>query len=159
MILINGVPFTAYAKQWIIAGITNPFNPTRQKSISSDIVGKDADIKLTSIDAPVSSGGEWGDKDMTVGDAIPNASLEGLSPADKLDVKDMKARLNIFLKKLTDKEAKAIKLRFSSDAEGKQPTYDEIAEELGLTKMGAKMLIDRTLNKLKQFAKEENAVA
>ena len=31
----------------------------------------------------------------------------------------------------------------------------EIGNELGMTKMGAKMLIDRTITKLKQFARQE----
>lgn len=148
----QNVPFTAYAKQWILAGITNPFNPVRQTSISSDALGKDKDFGLTSIDAKI-DGGE--DKDMTIGDTIPDRR-EGLNPVDNLDEKDMKARLNIFLNKLTDKEAQAIKLRFESLPDGKRRTYDEIAKELDMTKMGAKMLIDRTLNKLKQFAKEES---
>jgi DNA-directed RNA polymerase sigma subunit (sigma70/sigma32) len=58
-------------------------------------------------------------------------------------------------KKLNDKEAKAIKLRFSTKPDGSERTFEEIGQELGMTKMGAKLLIDRTLAKLKNFAKEE----
>lgn len=149
----RGVPFTAYAKQWIMAGITNPFNPARQKSISSDAIGKDADFGLTSIDTPISDA-HSDDKQMTLGDTIKD-QREGVNPYDTLDEKDTRAVLGAFLKKLPEKEAKAIRLRFSVKPDGSERTYEEIGQELGMTKMGAKMLIDRTINKLKTFAKEE----
>lgn len=149
----RGVPFTAYAKQWIMAGITNPFNPTRQKTISSDAIGKDADFGLTSIDTPISDA-HSDDKQMTLGDTIKD-QREGVNPYDVLDEKDTRAVLGAFLKKLPEKEAKAIRLRFSVKPDGSERTYEEIGKELGMTKMGAKMLIDRTINKLKTFAKEE----
>jgi RNA polymerase sigma factor (sigma-70 family) len=150
----KGVPFTAYAKQWIMAGITNPFNPVRQKSISADMVGKDKDFAIASIDTQINSA-DSDDKAMTLGDTIAD-TREGINPYDMLDEKDTKAKLNVFLKKLTDKESKAIKLRFSTKPDGSQRTFEEISEELGMSKMGAKMLIDRTIAKLKTFAKEEN---
>jgi RNA polymerase sigma factor (sigma-70 family) len=149
----KGVPFTAYAKQWIMAGITNPYNPARQKSISADAIGKDSDFSLTSIDTPTNNGTS-DDKQMTVGDTIPD-TRDGLNPEDVLDDKDQNARLGIFLSKLDEREAKAIKMRFSTKPEGGEYTYEEIGKELGMTKMGAKNLVDRTLAKLKMFAKEE----
>ena len=155
MILINGVPFTAYAKQWILAGIFNPFNPVRQKSISSDAIGKDKDFGLTSIDTPINSAMS-DDKEMTLGDTIMDKT--GLDPAEMLDEKDIRSRLKIYLKKLTDKEATAIRLRFSTNPDGKQHTYQEIGEELGMTTPGAKMLVEKALNKLKTFYKEETNV-
>jgi RNA polymerase sigma factor (sigma-70 family) len=160
--LINGidkfdeskkVPFTAYAKQWIMAGITNPFNPVRQKSISSDAVGKDTNFSLTSIDSPVGNGTS-DDKEMTVGDMIPDRS-ETADPGEMIDADETRTKLGIFLKKLTEKEAKAIRLRFSTKPDGTERTLEEIGDELGMTKMGAKMLIDRTITKLKQFARQE----
>lgn len=150
----KGVPFTAYAKQWIMAGITNPFNPIRQKSISSDAIGKDKDFGLTSIDTPINDA-HSDDKQMTLGDTIADYR-EGTNPFDNLDEKDTRATLGVFLKKLPEKEAQAIKLRFSVKPDGTERTFEEIGKELGMTKMGAKMLIDRVINKLKTFAKEEN---
>lgn len=156
--LDKGVPFTAYAKQWIMAGITNPFNPRFHSSISSDIVGKkfnnEEDIALASLDTPITSA-DSDDKTMTLGDTIADRR-EGINPYDQLDEKDLRAKLGVFLKKLSDKEATAIKLRFSSKPDGSQRTFEEIGDELGMTSMGAKVLIDRTLTKLKEFAKEED---
>lgn len=149
----KGVPFTAYAKQWIMAGITNPFNPVRQTSISSDAVGKDGKFSLTSIDAPIGNGTS-DDKEMTVGDMVPDRS-ETADPGEMIDADETRTKLGIFLKKLTEKEAKAIKLRFSTKPDGTERTLEEIGNELGMTKMGAKMLIDRTISKLKQFARQE----
>ena len=146
----KGVPFTAYAKQWIMAGITNPFNPVRQKSISSDIVGKTGDISVSSLDAQINNG-DSDDKAMTVGDMIPDSNVSS-DPFEHHSNNDERAKLNVFLKKLNDKEAKAIKLRFSSKPDGSQRSFEEIGNELGMTKMGAKSLIDRTLMKLKSFA-------
>ena len=149
----KGVPFTAYAKQWIIAGITNPFNPVRQKTIHSDSMGKDSSISLTSIDSPIGNGTS-DDKEMTIADMIPDKSETG-DIVNNIDEKDTRAKLGIFLKKLSDKEAQAIKLRFSTKPDGTERTLEEIGNELGMTKMGAKMLIDRTITKLKQFARQE----
>jgi RNA polymerase sigma factor (sigma-70 family) len=149
----KGVPFTAYAKQWIMSGITNPFNPARQKSIHSDAIGKEPGFSLTSIDTPTTKG-DSDDKAMTVGDTIPD-TRDGLHPEDVLDDKEMRAKLKIYLSKLDEREAKAITMRFSTKPDGKEYTYDEIGKELGMTKMGAKSLCDRTLAKLKTFAKEE----
>lgn len=149
----KGVPFTAYAKQWIMAGITNPFNPVRQTSISSDAVGKDANFALTSIDSPIGNGAS-DDKEMTVGDMIPDKS-EAADPIEMIDADETRTKLGIFLKKLNEKEAKAIRLRFSTKRDGTERTLEEIGNELGMTKMGAKMLIDRTITKLKQFARQE----
>jgi len=153
----KGVPFTAYAKQWILAGITNPFNPRFHSSISSDIIGKKTkygNIGLSSLDTPITSA-DSDDKAMTLGDTIADTQ-PNTSPFDQLDEKDIRAKLGAFLKKLSDKEATAIKLRFSSKPDGSQRTFAEIGKELDLTSMGAKLLIDRTLTKLKEFAKEEN---
>jgi RNA polymerase sigma factor (sigma-70 family) len=149
----KGVPFTAYAKQWIMAGITNPFNPVRQRSISSDAIGKDSLLSLTSIDEPINDGSS-DDKTMSAGEKIAD-NREGINPYEDLEYKDLMATLHVFLKKLSAKEAKAIKLRFSTKPDGSERTFEEIGQELGMTKMGAKLLIDRTLAKLKNFAKEE----
>lgn len=147
----KGVPFTAYSKQWILAGIKNPFNPVRQKSISADTQGRDG-IGVTSIDTPINTNGD--DKEGTVADVIPD-SRDGINPFDVVDDQDAKIKLNIFLKKLPEKQAKAIELRFIPN-DGNPRTLEEIGKELGMTKMGAKNLIERALDKLKIFAKEEN---
>lgn len=136
-----------------MAGITNPFNPVRQKTIHSDSMGKDSSISLTSIDSPIGNGTS-DDKEMTIADMIPDKS-ETSDVISNIDEKDTKAKLGVFLKKLSDKEAKAIRLRFSNKPDGSERTLEEIGEELGMTKMGAKLLIDRTITKLKQFAKQE----
>lgn len=152
----KGVPFTAYAKQWILAGITNPFNPRFHSSISSDIIGKETkygNIGLSSLDTPITAA-DSDDKAMTLGDTIADTN-PNTSPYDQLDEKDIRAKLGVFLKKLSDREATAIKLRFSTKPDGSQRTFAEIGKELGLTSMGAKLLIDRTLTKLKEFAKDE----
>ena len=150
--LNKGVPFTAYSKTWIIAGIKNPFNPSRQKTIAADTAGKDG-TDVTSIDTPISST-KGDDKERTVADFIPD-TREGLNPFDTLDDKDIRIKLNLFLKKLPEKEAKAIRLRFSTKPDGTERTLEEIGKELGMTKMGVKSLIDRVINKLKTFVKEE----
>lgn len=139
-----------------MAGITNPFNPTRQRSISSDGAGKtDSNgytMSLVSFDAPT-TGADSDDKEMTVGDNLYD-DRAGVDPTELLDEKYMKEQLKTYMDKLSEKEAKAIELRYTIGPNGKPLTFDEIGEQLGMTKMGAKMLIDRALNKLKQFAKE-----
>ena len=115
---------------------------------------KYGNIGLSSLDTPITSA-DSDDKAMTLGDTIADTQ-PNTSPFDQLDEKDIRAKLGAFLKKLSDKEATAIKLRFSSKPDGSQRTFAEIGKELGLTSMGAKLLVDRTLTKLKEFAKEEN---
>ena len=147
----KNVPFTAYCKSWIIAGIKNPYNIERQKSISADTQGKDG-ISVTSIDTPINTNGD--DKEGTIGDIIPDTK-DGINPFETLADQDAREKLNIFLKKLPEKQAKAIELRFLPE-NGQPKTLEEIGNELGMTKMGARNLIERALDKLKLFAKEEN---
>ena len=96
----------------------------------------------------------WADKDTTVGDAIPDQNIalpweEGDADAEE------RALLNDWLKQLPETEAKAIKLYFPK-SEDEKKTLEEIGKELGMTKMGTKKVIDRAINKLKQFAKDAN---
>lgn len=153
----KGVPFTAYAKQWIMAGITNPFNPARQRSISSDGAGKTDSqgntMGIVSFDTPT-TGEDSDDKAMTVGDNIADIRA-GIDPTEALDDNEMQKRLNSYLGRLNEKEARAIKMRFYADTDGKVKTLEEIGEAIGMTKMGVKMLIDRAMAKLKTFARED----
>lgn len=160
--------FNAYAIKCISGAIQNYNNPVRQKSVvagkrdekTGEVTGMD------SIDTVISgSRGEWADKDTTLGDTIPdeNAHTPGEGTFDQelgwvsdSDSKaEKKALLNDWMKRLSDKEQLAIKLYFPDDG-SERLTYDEIAKKLGMkSKMGAKKLIDRTLDKLKKFAAEE----
>jgi RNA polymerase sigma factor (sigma-70 family) len=142
----SGNIFNAFAKKYITTAILNAFNPLRHKVDT---------LQTVSIDAPVSgSRGEWADKDTTVGDSIPDEN--SVLPFEQDDT-DERALLKDWLKRLPDAEAKAIEMYFPADPADKK-TLEEIGAELKMTKMGVKKLIDRVVNKLKQFAKEEKIV-
>lgn len=152
----KGVPFTAYIKDWITAGIVNPFNPVRQRSIAADTQGRDGS-SVTSLEAPVGDSSS-DDKQLSVADKIADNTY-GTNPYDTLDDKDVRKKLAAFLYKLPEKEAKAIRLKFLTPGpNGKQKTDEQIGKVLGMTKMGAKYLIDRAVNRLKTFAKSEELV-
>lgn len=152
----RGIPFTAYIKDWILAGIVNPFNPIRQRSISADTQGRDG-TSVASLDAPVTDSSSQ-DKQLSVADKIAD-DKQGINPFDVLDDKDVRKKLSAFLYKLPEKEAKAIKWKFLDvRPNGKQITDEQIGKRLGMTKMGAKYLIDRAVNRLKTFAKSEDIV-
>ena len=158
--------FNAYAIKCISGAIQNLNNPVRQKSVVAGKTDERGNVtQMDSIDKVISgSRGEWADKDTTLGDSIPDEQAttpgEGtydqevgwISDADSKAEK--KALLNDWMKRLADKEQTAIKLYFPEDG-SKPKTYEEIGKEIGMTKMGAKKLIDRTLAKLKKFAAEE----
>lgn len=55
--------------------------------------------------------------------------------------------------RLPDKERRAIELYYPENKEDKK-TLEEIGHELGMTKVGAKQVVDRAFGKLKEFAKE-----
>jgi RNA polymerase sigma factor (sigma-70 family) len=144
----SGNIFNAFAKKYITTAILNAFNPLRHKVDT---------LQTVSIDAPVSgSRGEWADKDTTVGDSIPdeNSTLPWESGQSE---DEERALLKDWLKRLPETEAKAIEMYFPANNEDKK-TLEEIGAELKMTKMGVKKLIDRVVNKLKQFAKEEGIV-
>lgn len=144
----SGNIFNAFAKKYITTAILNAFNPLRHKVDT---------LQTVSIDAPVSgSRGEWADKDTTIGDSIPdeNSSLPWESGQSE---DEERALLKDWLKRLPEAEAKAIEMYFPANNEDKK-TLEEIGAELKMTKMGVKKLIDRVVNKLKQFAKEEGIV-
>lgn len=143
----SGNIFNAYAKKYIAGAILNAFNPERHKSDK---------IEKVSIDAPVSgSRGEWADKDMTVGDSIPDPTA--IAPWDEHLDDERRAKLNDWLKRLPEQEEKAIRMYFPQEKDDKK-TLDEIGAELHMTKMGVKKLIDRVILKLKNFASDENLV-
>lgn len=152
----SGNIFNAYASKCITGAILNAFNPVRQKSIVDGKVDEKGNVTTTvSIDAPVSgSRGEWADKDTTVGDSIPDQNIALPWEEGDADVEE-RALLNDWLKQLPETEAKAIKLYFPK-SEDEKKTLEEIGKELGMTKMGTKKVIDRAINKLKQFAKDAN---
>ena len=144
----SGNIFNAFAKKYITTAILNAFNPLRHKVDT---------LQTVSIDAPVSgSRGEWADKDTTIGDSIPdeNSTLPWESGQSE---DEERALLKDWLKRLPEAEAKAIEMYFPANNEDKK-TLEEIGAELKMTKMGVKKLIDRVVNKLKQFAKEEGIV-
>jgi RNA polymerase sigma factor (sigma-70 family) len=144
----SGNIFNAFAKKYITTAILNAFNPLRHKVDT---------LQTVSIDAPVSgSRGEWADKDTTIGDSIPdeNSTLPWESGQSE---DEERALLKDWLKRLPETEAKAIEMYFPANSEDKK-TLEEIGAELKMTKMGVKKLIDRVVNKLKQFAKEEGIV-
>lgn len=144
----SGNIFNAFAKKYITTAILNAFNPLRHKVDT---------LQTVSIDAPVSgSRGEWADKDTTIGDSIPdeNSTLPWESGQSE---DEERALLKDWLKCLPEAEAKAIEMYFPANNEDKK-TLEEIGAELKMTKMGVKKLIDRVVNKLKQFAKEEGIV-
>ena len=140
----------------ILAGIVNPFNPIRQRSISADTQGRDG-TSVASLDAPTTDSSSQ-DKQLSVADKIAD-DKQGINPFDVLDDKDVRKKLSAFLYKLPEKEAKAIKWKFLDvRPNGKQITDEQIGKRLGMTKMGAKYLIDRAVNRLKTFAKSEDIV-
>ena len=144
--------FNAYAIKCITGAILNAYNPVRQKSV---VDGKVDDVgnvtTTTSIDAPVSgSKGEWADKDMTVGDSIPDENA--LTPGADEDLNaEKRAMLNDWVKQLPEREAKALRMYFPANKED-QKTFEEIGKELKMSKMGAKKLIDRIISNLKKKA-------
>ena len=151
----SGNIFNAYAKRCIEGAILNAFNPARQKSIVDGKVDDKGNIASTvSVDAQVSgSRGDWADKDMTVGDLIPDESVK--VPGDDAEEieKEKKALLNDWIKQLPEREQMAIKLYFPEEKED-QKTYEEIGKKLKMSKMGAKKLIDRIVSNLKKKADE-----
>ena len=150
----SGNIFNAYAAKCVTGAILNAYNPVRQKSIVDGKVDDNGNVTTTtSIDAPVSgSRGEWADKDTTVGDSIPDPN-EKMPWEGGESEQEEKALFNDFLKRLPEAEAKAIKMYFPASDDDKK-TLEEIGQELGMTKMGVKKLIDRAVNKLKAFARE-----
>lgn len=151
----SGNIFNAYAKVCIEGAILNTYNPVRQKSIVDGKVDENGNVTTTtSIDAQVSgSRGEWADRDMTVGDLIPDETVK--TPGDDSEEieKEKRALLNDWIKQLPEREAKAIRMYFPPNKED-QKTFEEIGEELKMSKMGAKKLIDRVISNLKKKAAE-----
>lgn len=150
----SGNIFNAYASKCIVGAILNAYNPVRQKSIVDGKVDDNGNVTTTtSIDAKVSgSRGEWADKDTTVGDSIPDQN-EKLPWETGRAESEEKALLNDWLKRLPEAEAKAIRMYFPPSEEDKK-TLEEIGQELKMSKMGVKKVIDRAVNKLKGFARE-----
>ena len=163
----SGNIFNAYAIRCITGAIQNLNNPVRQKSVVAGKVDDNGQVaQVDSIDKVVSGArGEWADKDTTLGDSLPdeNAATPGegtfddemgwISDADA-DTKEKKAMLNDWMKRLSDKQQQALQLYFPAEKKD-QKTYEEIGKALGMTKMGAKKLIDRTLAQLRKYAAEE----
>lgn len=151
----SGNIFNAYAKRCIEGAILNAFNPVRQKSIVDGKVDENGNIASTvSVDAQVSgSRGDWADKDMTIGDLIPDESVK--VPGDDAEEieKEKKALLHDWIKQLPEREQMAIKMYFPEEKDD-QKTYEEIGKKLKMSKMGAKKLIDRIVSNLKKKADE-----
>lgn len=147
--------FNAYAIKCITGAILNAFNPIREKSIVDGKVDENGNVTTTvSVDAQVSgSRGEWADRDMTVGDLIPDESVK--TPGDDSEEieNEKKALLNDWIKQLPEREQMAIKMYFPPNKED-QKTFEEIGKELKMSKMGAKKLIDRIISNLKKKAAE-----
>lgn len=76
---------------------------------------------------------------------------------DEIDDKDAKKeKLILFQKKLSEKQLEVLRLKFLNTDEKQIKTDKEIGEQVGLTTRETKYLIERILNKLKLFAKQEN---
>lgn len=151
----SGNVFNAYAISCINGAILNAYNPVRQKSVVDGKVDDKGNVTTTtSVDAQVSgSRGEWADRDMTVGDLIPDENI--LTPGDDREEveKEKRALLNDWIKQLPEREAKALRMYFPENKED-QKTFEEIGKELKMSKMGAKKLIDRIISNLKKKAAE-----
>lgn len=151
----SGNIFNAYAIACINGAILNAFNPVRQKSIVDGKVDDNGQVTTTtSIDSQISgSRGQWADKDMSLGDLIPDESVK--TPGDDTEdiEREKRALLNDWIKQLPEREAMALKLYFPANKED-QKTFEEIGKELKMSKMGAKKLIDRVLSNLKKKAAE-----
>ena len=142
----QGTIFTAFAKKYINGAILNSINPIRNSSLDGGRSGAGV-----SIDSKVSgSRGTFADKDMTVGDLIPDTSLESNPLLKEID-DEQRALLNDWINRLPDIEKTAITMRFLTD-EG--ATFEEIAKKVGMTTMGAKKLVDRVVKKLRLWAEE-----
>ena len=148
--------FNAYAIRCITGAILNAYNPVRQKSVVDGKVDDKGNVTTTtSIDAPVSgSRGDFADKDTTVGDAIADdqAQIPGQDSVAELRA-ERRALFKDWLSQLPEREQKAIAMYFPPAAED-QKTLEEIGDELKISKMGAKKLIDRIVSKLKAKSKE-----
>ena len=151
----SGNIFNAYAKRCVNGAILNAFNPARQKSIVDGKVDDKGNVASTvSVDAQVSgSRGDWGDKDMTIGDLIPDESVK--TPGDDAEEieKEKKALLHDWISQLPEREQMAIKMYFPEE-KNDQKTFEEIGKQLKMSKMGAKKLIDRIISNLKKKADE-----
>jgi len=150
--------FNAYAIKCITGAILNAYNPVRQKSIVDGKVDENGNVTSTvSVDAQVSgSRGEWADRDMTIGDLIPDESVK-VPGDDAEEIENEKKRLlHDWINQLPDREKMAIKMYFPSKLEEgqKQSTLEEIGKKLKMSKMGAKKLIDRIISNLKKKAEE-----
>lgn len=148
----SGTIFNAFAKKYVTTALLNAYNPQRHKVDT---------LQTISIDTPVSgSRGEWADKDMTVGDTIPDESLFNsiLHAENEEEENYQRALLNDWLKQLPEDEEKAIKMYFLPEEGEKAKTLNEIGKEIKMSKMGVQKLIKRVTAKLRQFAKEEGIV-
>lgn len=146
--------FNAFAKKYIMTAILNYQNPNRHK------IDK---LQTVSLDSPVSgSRGDYADKDTSISDIIPDETGIGnffeKNENDEV-LQRRKILLNDWLKQLPPNEEKAIRMYFLTEKEnGKSPTFEEIGKEFGMGKMGAKKLVDRVIEKLKKFCKEQKLV-
>lgn len=137
--------FTPYASHYIAGYASNAFNYRRSRDLTS---GKSGSVM--SMDAQISGDrGEWADKDQTVADKIHD-DLHHI-PDEQFAAKEQQALMQDFLRRLPQKESKAIQM-YWLDTPTK--TYEQIGKQLGMTKMGARMVIQRAQAKLREFAKE-----
>lgn len=137
----SNIPFTAYAKNWIIAGIKNPYSDVRDKSVKA----------TDSLDATISgSRGEWADKDTTLSDKIADNTAEPNNPLSAADDDIERQKLEKYLSELPERDAEIIRLRFF-----KEKNNTEIAEELGISKMAVSYALNRIISKLREKAKTD----
>lgn len=137
--------FTPYASHYISGYASNAFNYKRSKDITS---GKSGDV--VSMDAEISGDrGQWADKEQTISDKISDNSAN--SPEELTQTREQQALFQDFMRRLPEKQAKAIQMYWLDQP---RKTYEQIGKQLGMTKMGARMLTQRAQNKLKEFAKQ-----
>lgn len=139
--------FNAFAKHWIMAYITNPFNPERQKSINADSQGRNG-TSVSSLDAPLNAG-ESDDKVMTLIDRIADQNPYN-SPDEILNSKFEKRRFKDLLSNLTDREIKMLTMRYLSD---KPKTFKEIGDAIGISAPGARAALEHISEKLIKLSK------
>lgn len=144
--------FTPYVKRSINGLVLNALNPNRQQSISSDSIGRNGEMQVSSIDAEISGDrGEWADKSQTLADKLED-TREGIRPDETITKDESRDLLKdiLFNKEntlLTDTEKQVL----IAVNDGKKDV--EIAKELGITPVYVGVTRKKAINKLRNAFK------
>lgn len=136
--------FSSFAGHYIAGAASNAFNYKRSRDITSGRAGQ-----LVSMDATTSGDADSGDKEQSVAEKVPD-NMNG-SPDQQLEKNQWVVLVQDFLRRLPEKEAQAIQMYWLDEP---RKTYEEIGQQLGMTKMGARMLTQRAQKKLREYAQE-----